>query len=167
MWLDLKGPIIAGTVYVDGSLVAKDVTVTLPAVTPVTAEYKAMGTMSLPIIGQIESMELSITKIGVDLGLGKLIRLKSVTIEFRWVQDAIKGDGSSSPEGCRAYVKCVPKTLPGIGIEPGAPSENELTYEATRYQIFVGGDELWLIDRLAQIFRILGVDYYSRIQSLL
>ena len=44
LWLDLKGPILADTVYINGVLVAKDVTITLPAVTHVTADYKAMGT---------------------------------------------------------------------------------------------------------------------------
>lgn len=36
LWLDLKGPILADTVYINGVLVAKDVTITLPAVTHVT-----------------------------------------------------------------------------------------------------------------------------------
>ena len=30
LWLDLKGPILADTVYVDGVLAAKDVTIALP-----------------------------------------------------------------------------------------------------------------------------------------
>ena len=41
LWLDLKGPILADTVYIGGTLVAKDVTISLPAVTPVTADFKA------------------------------------------------------------------------------------------------------------------------------
>ena len=69
LWLDLKGPILADTVYIGGTLVAKDVTIALPAVTPVTADFKAMGTYTAPILGQIEAMEASITKIGIDLGL--------------------------------------------------------------------------------------------------
>ena len=30
LWLDLKGPILADTVYVDGVLAAKDVTIAFP-----------------------------------------------------------------------------------------------------------------------------------------
>lgn len=167
MFIDLKGPIVANTVYVDGQLVAKDVTVALPAVTPVTADYRAMGTMSLPIPGQIESMELSITKIGIDLGLGRMVRMQSMNFEFRFVQNVVKSDGTTKPEGCKAFVKAIPKTIPGISLEPGSASENEITAEVTRYQLFVGGEELWLIDRLSQICRILGTDYYSPINSLL
>ena len=70
LWLDLKGPILADTVYVDGVLAAKDVTIALPAVNLVTADFKAMGNLhGCRCIGQIEAMEASITKIGIDLGL--------------------------------------------------------------------------------------------------
>ena len=69
LWLDLKGPILADTVYVDGVLAAKDVTIALPPVNLVTADFKAMGTYTAPLPGQIDAMEASITKIGIDLGL--------------------------------------------------------------------------------------------------
>ena len=59
LWLDLKGPILADTVYIGGTLVAKDVTISLPAVTPVTADFKAMGTYTAPILGQIEATTAS------------------------------------------------------------------------------------------------------------
>ena len=61
LWLDLKGPILADTVYVDGVLAAKDVTIALPPVNLVTADFKAMGTSTAPLPGQIEAMEASIT----------------------------------------------------------------------------------------------------------
>ena len=63
LWLDLKGPILADTVYINGVLVAKDVTITLPAVTHVTADYKAMGTYTAPMTGQIEGMEAAGNKV--------------------------------------------------------------------------------------------------------
>lgn len=167
LWLDLKGPIIADTVYDGGTLVAKDVTFTLPAVTPVTADFKAMGTHTMPIIGQLEAMEASITKIGIDLGLRSLVMLDSKTLEFRWAQDVKKSDGSSSVEGCKAFLRCASKGIPGLTGDPGNTSENELAYAVSRYQLFVAGTEYWLIDRLSQILRVGGVDYYKNIRSLL
>lgn len=166
-WLDLKGPILADTVYVDGKLVAKDVTVTLPGVTPVTADFRAMGTMTMPILGQIESMEAAITKIGIDLGLRTLVKLESKTIEFRWAQDVKTSDGSTKTEGCKAFIRAMPKTIPGLSVDPGAASENELTFAVSRYQLFVDGAEFWLIDQLNQIMRIDGVDYCKTIRGLL
>ena len=110
LWLDLKGPILADTVYIGGTLVAKDVTIALPAVTPVTADFKAMGTYTAPILGQIEAMEASITKIGIDLGLRNMMKLESKTIEIRWAQDVKQADGSTKTEGCKAFLRCVSKS---------------------------------------------------------
>lgn len=166
-WVDLRGPIIANTVYSEGALVARDATVSLPSVTPSTGDYKAMGTMSLPLLGQLESMEASITKVGVDLGLARLVKFQSMSLEFRWVQNTVKSDGLMKPENCKAFIRGVPKTIPGLSIEPGSSSENEVTFEVLRYQLFVANEELWLIDRLSQILRILGTDYYSDINSFL
>lgn len=167
LWLDLKGPILANTVYDGGKLVAKDVTITLPGVTPVTADFKAMGTLTLPVLGQIESMEASITKVGLDLGLLKLVKFESKTLEFRWAQDVKKSDGSTAVEGCKAFLRSVPKTIPGPSVDPGSTVEGEIAFAVSRYQLFVAGVEYWLIDQLSPIMRIDGKDYYKDIRSLL
>lgn len=167
LWIDLKGPILADTVYVDGTLSAKDVTITLPAVTLVTADFKAMGTYTAPLTGQIEAMEASITKIGVDYGLRNLIKLQSKTIEVRWAQDVKYADGSSKTEGCKAFLRSVPKLIPGLSVDPGNLSENEITLAVSRYQLFVAGTEFWLIDQLNTIMRVDGVDYAKDLRSVL
>ena len=125
LWLDLKGPILADTVYIGGTLVAKDVTISLPAVTPVTADFKAMGTYTAPILGQIEAMEASITKIGIDLGLRNMMKLESKTIEIRWAQDVKQADGSTKTEGCKAFLRCVSKGIPGLFLS--TPSARRAT----------------------------------------
>lgn len=164
---NLNGPILADTVYMDGNLAARDVDVTLPGVTFMTADFRAMGTLTLPILGQIEAMELAITKIGVDLGLSKATSPESKTAEIRWAQDLKGLDGSTKTVGCKAFLRVVPKGLPGIGVTPGSTSENELTYAVSRYQLFVDGKEQWLIDQLNHKLRIDGKDYYEDIESLL
>ena len=167
MWLDLDGANLADTVYCDGALVAKDVAINLPAVNLATADLKAMGTMSMPMPGQIEAMEASITKIGTDKGLRKLVKLESKTLEFRWVKDVKTSDGSSKVVGLKAFLRVIPKSIPGLGVDPGNMSESEITFAVTRYQLFVDGEEYWLIDQLNQILRIDGVDYRKNIRSLL
>lgn len=167
MWIDLKGPIVANTVYANGILAAKNVTVTLPAVTPVSADFRAMGTVSYPLIGQIEAMEATITKIGIDLGLCYMMKFESATYEFRWAQDVKQSDGSSRMEGCKAFIRGISKGIPGLSVDPGNASENDVTISATRYQLFVNGVEYWLIDQLNQIMRIYGKDYAKEINNLL
>lgn len=104
-WLDIKGPVVADTVYADSTLVAKDVAFTLPGIEFLTADVQAMGNMTVPLIGLLENMELSITKIGVDNGLRRMNRLEKQSFEFRWVQNVVKSDGSTATEGCKAFVR--------------------------------------------------------------
>ena len=167
IWIDLRGPIVGTTAYDGGKLVGRDVTINLPAVTPVTADFKAMGTLTLPVPGQIEAMEATITKIGVDLGLRSLVKLTSKTIEIRWAQDVKLSDGSTKTEGCKAFLRCVSKGIPGLSVDPGNASENEIALAVSRYQLFVAGNEYWLIDQLNTIMRVGGVDYAKDIRSVL
>lgn len=166
-YLDLRGPVAACTVYDDGRLVARDVTVTLPAVTPTTGELKGMGTIEIPVPTQLEAMELAMTKIGIDKELGYLANMKAQAIEVRWVQDVMKSDGTTAPEGCKAFIRGMSKGLPGLSVEPGAPSENELTFSVVRYQLYVGGKEIVLADQLNGILRVNGKNYTSALESLL
>lgn len=166
-YLDLRGPIAACTVYTGGKLVARDVTVTLPAVTPTTGELRAMGTVEIPTPTQLEAMELAMTKLGIDKELGPLANMKSQEIEVRWVQDVMKSDGTTAPEGCKAFMRAMSKGLPGLSVEPGSPSENEITFSVLRYQLFVGGKEIVLADKLNAILRMNGTNYTSAMDSLL
>lgn len=166
-FVNISGPIISNTVYVGGSLVAKDVAITFPEVTPIAADIQAMGTMSLPIWQLLEDMELAITKIGIDKGLGKMIKPENLSMEVRWVQTDTDANGVTKNVGCKAFIKCIPKVIPGAELAVGESSENEVTATVTRYQLFVNGEELFLIDRLASIVRINGTDYAGGINNLL
>ena len=166
-FLPIKGAVLANTVYKDGVLVAKEVTVALPSVNYRTAEHSAMGVVELPMLGQIEAMEASVTKKGYDAGLAALSAPEASNLEFRFVQDVISSDNVSKPEGCKAFMRVVPKTLPGADLEPGSVSDTQINFAVTRYQLFVGGVEVCLIDQLNGIQRINGKDYAKSINSLL
>lgn len=158
-FVNVCGPVTADTVYADDTLVARDVAITLPAVTPATADLQIMGTYSMPIWSQIEHMEAAITKIGVDKGLRALINPKMKPLEVRWVQPVTDASGATRNVGCKAFLKGTPMNLPEVGLEIGAQSEHECTIGLLRYQLYVDGEEMWLIDRTAGIVRIAGVDY--------
>lgn len=164
---DIKSAVVADSVYADKVLVARDTAFTLPGLEFMTADVQAMGNMTVPLIGLLENMQLSITKIGVDKGLSRMNRLEKQNFEFRWVQNVVKSDGSMKAEGCKAFVRTMPGALPEIGVEIGSPSENENTYNVTRLQIYAGGEEILLVDRLSQILRIDGKDYMAQIRNLL
>ena len=166
-WLDIKGPVVADSVYADGTLVAKDTAFTLPGIEFVTADVQAMGNLAVPLIGLLENMELAITKVGLDKGYSRMNRLEKQNFEFRWVQNVVKSDGSSSVEGCKAFVRTMPSAISEIGVEVGGSSEQENTYNVTRIQIYVAGEEILCVDRLNQILKVNGKDYMTQIKNLL
>ena len=180
-FMNINGPITADTIYVNNKLAARDVAITLPEVTATAVDVQAMGTMSLPIWSMLDNMELAMTKIGIDMGLRDMITPDSQNYEARFVQtvtDAngntttvgckafIKGNGNTTTVGCKAFIKGIANKIPGIAVTMGEASENEATVTVTRYQLMVGGQEMFLIDRLAGICRIGGKDY-ANVDNLL
>ena len=137
-WQDMKNAVLADTCYCDNQLAAKDVSVSLPAVNFL-----------------------------IDVGLERMLKPTKHNYEFRWAQNVLKADGTTEPEGCKAFITGVPKGVPATGLEIGSNIESEISIGCTRYQLFCAGKEILCIDRLSQICRINGVDYYSKIASLL
>jgi len=123
--------------------------------------------MSVPLIGLLDNMQLTVKKIGLDLGLSKMNKLAKQNIEFRWVQSVVTSDGSVKNEGCKAFIRTMPSAIPDIGVDVGSASEMESTYNVTRQQIFCNGKEVMCVDRLAPILRVNGTDYMSDVTSLL
>ena len=164
-WVDQDTAVIADSIYCDDKLVARDTPVTLPEITFLTAEVNAMGTMSAAILGLIEDMITSITKRGVDKNFFTMLTPGAHDYEIRFVQNRMSADGRTRAVGCKAFITGEANTIPGIGLEVGSQSENETTITTTRYLLYVDGEEMLCIDRLAGICRILGVDHYKKIEE--
>lgn len=166
-FLNINGAVVANTSYVNNTLVAKDVAITLPEVVPQTFDVAAMGTLSLPIWQLIDNMETTIAKIGIDLGLRALITPEPLDIEHRWVFTRTDANGKTTNVGCKAFLHAIPNKIPSVSPAVGEAGENECAATVTRYQLFVDGVEMWLIDKLAGIVRIGGKDYTGGVQSML
>ena len=165
--LEKKNAVLADKCYCDNALVAEDVSISLPAVNFLTSEVKAMGTMSVVLAGLVEDMEATITKVGIDKGLSKMLTPTKHSYELRGVQNNLKADGTTVAEGFKAFLTAVPKGVPSTSVEIGSNIENEVALAVSRFQLFVNGEEICCIDRLSQICRINGIDYYAKISSLL
>lgn len=158
-FVNICGPVTADTVYSNNVLVARDVAITLPEVTPMTVDLSMMGTYTMPMWGIIEQMEAAITKIGLDKGLRSLIIPEMQPLEIRWIQPVTDANGVTRNVGCKAFLKGTPLNIPEIGLEIGSASEHEIRFSLTRYNLFVDGEEMFLIDRGAGIVRIAGKNY--------
>ena len=167
MSLDKKGTVVGVTAYAGNVLVAEDVTISLPAVTPKTQTFSAMGDIELPL-PLYEAMEATVNKIGIDKGFIKLLVPEKRKFEFRWVQTKVKPDGTQEFEGCKAFITGIPKVIfPGGDIAPGENYEGAIPIAVTRYQLYVNGDEKILIDKLKGQTKIDGKDYAKSIKNLL
>ena len=165
-WIDKQGPVIGCNLYVDSALVAQEVDVTLPTITPMTADLKAMGTWTPAIWGRLESLEAGVTKIGIDDGYISMISPEQIQLEARWVADKITADGQTVV-GMKAFMTGTLKDIPGHTINVGSQLSSELKFELTRYELYEDNKEVVLVDRKTQQLKINGKDYYSDIASLL
>lgn len=166
-WIDMNGPILANTVYSDGVLVAKDVSFSFSGADFKTVTMNAMGDMTVPLLGLFDNMDLTITKIGVDMGLGTMNKLEKQNIEMRFVQTRIQSDSAVGNIGCKAFYRTLPAGLPGLEAEPGSTIEVPVKLNVTRAQLYADGEEVYCVDRLAGILRYYGKDYMTSIDNLL
>lgn len=165
--LDKKGTVVGVTAYADNVLVAEDITLSLPAITPKTQTFSAMGDIELPL-PLYEAMEATVNKIGIDKGFIRLLKPEKRKFEFRWVQTKVKPDGTQEFEGCKAFITGIPKIVfPGGDIAPGENYEGAIPIAVTRYQLYVDGAEKILIDKLKGQTKIDGKDYAKSIKNLL
>lgn len=167
--IEVRGAVNGTTAYVDGELKARNTTITLPEVTHVLATVQAaLGELEIPLHGLVDSMEATIQKIGVDKGLASMLKMEQKTFEFRWAQQVTKTDGTSAVEGCKAFIRGIPKVaVPQIESTPGEAIELNVPLSVTRYQLFVNGEEICLIDKLNGICRISGFDYAAILDDVL
>lgn len=165
-FVNISGPVVANTVYSDGKLAARDVAITLPELSPMSADLQAMGTFSLPIWQLLENMETTVTKIGTDEGFRAMIKPDMKPFECRWVQTLTDANGHTRNVGCKAFITGIPSKIPGIDLEVGKPSENEIPIATSRYVLYVDGKEMIYVDRFAGIVRIDGKDY-ANLNSML
>lgn len=166
MGLDLNGAIIKTKVLIDNVLVAEDVTISLPEVNLQTVDLKGMGAMSLPI-PLTDELETTITRIGLDKGFAKALALKSMKFECRFAQNIVKQDGTTKVIGVKAFIKGVPKSIPGGDLEPGATFEGPIPIATTRYQLIVDGKEQVLVDKIQGILKINGHDYAKDVSNVI
>lgn len=164
--INFNGPILASKVLCNKEEVAENVTISLPEVAFQTVEFQAMGALELPI-PLTDALEAGITSIGFDKGLYGMLGLEHNTYEFRWVQNVTKKSGEQVKIGCKAFIKGIAKGIPGGDLGVGESFEGAITMAVTRYQLYIDGEEVVLIDKLKNKLKINGKDYAEEINNLL
>ena len=155
----------------DGSLEVEDVTsVTLPDVSFTTDEYDVSGlaaTIEAVDPSHVDAMTLSISH-NNGINCHQLAEPKRHKFEIRLAQQALNtGMGSTDYNSVKYRAEGTPKKISDGTVERGNPLGTTIDYSLTRFEKEVSGEVVTLIDALAGIVRINGVDYTSPIKALL
>ena len=104
--MDKNAAVIADVMLINKKKAAEDVTFELPSVAFQTADVAAMGTLSIPLVGLLDDMTMTITKVGVDKGYGTMITPEKLAGCRQWrrichtqgLQGVYQRDPSGDPE---------------------------------------------------------------------
>lgn len=161
--------LLGTTVYLDGELIAENVSVSLPAVSFAEVDVQAgAGPITVPLQALPQNLEASVTFHGETAGFAKALNSAGKQLEIRWAVSQLQPDQSSDIVGYKAFLQGIPRTVPALSLSPGeAASENEVTWTITRYQLVKDGENVLSIDKLAGKVEIDGTDQAAELQNLL
>lgn len=137
-----------------------------------TADYSgagSLGTMNLPVTGQLDSMELTVNYRGLGDQIADLQRPGTHNFVINIVEDVLDAETGDveANRHIKWSIKCVTKTRGGATGEMPNTIDGNFTYEVTRFEEYVDGAETIVIDKVNYIYRIKGTDYMDDIASML
>ena len=146
----------AATMYHGGTLVGNDYKISLPDVVPISTEVNGvMGNVNVPLLGGLESMELGVTKVGIDKNAAAVCTPGKKDLSFKWVQNKIDAEGDVKPVGCKAEFRVLPKSyMPAADIEVGSATEFDCKYEVFIYKLFVDGTQILEVNKLTSTLKM-------------
>ena len=164
--LNLNGPILGTKVLCNNDVIAEDVSISLPNGALQTVEFKALGTLNVPI-PMTDNLEATVNSVGLDKGLFKLLGPESRQYEFRMAQTVVSRDGVQKTIGIKAFITGSSSAILGGDSEVGSTIDGSIPITATRYRLVIDGEEVMLIDKLNGILKFNGKDYAEDVYSLL
>lgn len=163
-----RGSVLASTVYAGDQCIGVNVNVSLPDVSASTADLTTLGgIVSMPNFHKIDSMEVTITKHGIDKGWMAAIKPEAFDLIINIAQQRVSLEGNSAPEHVKAYLHVLPKTIAGGDFNWGDNIEKDLTFEVLSYKLTVNGESALHVDKLNGIFKVGSVDYNEAVHAML
>lgn len=156
--------------YLSNSREIPNVTsIALPDIEIPTSEISGagiMGTVDMPVPGQVNSMKITVTARATGANKSALMSNK-VSGEIRIAQNVRAQDGTLYVAGTRIYFVGSPTKLGGGNIENLKTRDETVEYSVTRYREIVDGEETLLVDKFAGKFVADGIDLMSGVRSVL
>ncbi len=165
---NLRGAILASSVYANGTQIGVNCHVVLPVVAPTSAELTAAGGLiNMPVHSKVEAMTCTVTKTGLDKEWLAAAKPEAFDLIANIVQQSVAPDGTTKPEHIKAYMRVVGSALNGLDATYGEVSETELPFSVLSYKLTVDGETYMHVDPVKGLFIVAGKDYNDGIRSML
>lgn len=166
----ISGSVIAHKLLADGVEIDDNVSCQLPSIEVQTGEIKGagiLGTIDMPVTGQIGSMTFTINMRSVNKNAANLAKPGIQNIELRFVRDVVNASGQVIPEGTKIFITGINKKYDPGKVESPSTMDGSIDFEVIRYRQIINGVETLLIDKRNYIYKINGVDYMQQIRRIL
>lgn len=166
----ISGSVIAHKLLADGVEIDDNVSCQLPSIEVQTGEVKGagiLGSIDMPITGQVGSMTFTINMRSVNKNAANLAKPGIQNIELRFARDVVSTDGQVIPEGAKVFITGINKKYDPGKVEPPSTMDGSIDFEVIRYRQVINGVETLLIDKRNYIYKINGVDYMQRVRQAL
>ncbi|WP_422447802.1 phage major tail tube protein [Thermoanaerobacterium sp. DL9XJH110] len=167
----ISGNVIAHKLLADGVEIDDNVSCQLPSIEIQTGEIKGagiMGSIDMPVPGQIGSMTFTINMRSINKNASNLAKPGTQNLELRFVRDTLTANGQIVPEGAKIFITGINKKYdPGKVESPATTMDGSIDFEVLRYRQVINGVETLLIDKRNYIYKINGVDYMKNIRAAL
>lgn len=161
--------LIDHAVYLGNSRMIGAGEVTLPSISAITTEVEGAGIggkLEVPVLGHFDSFQVSIAFRTVELDAAELMRPIAHDLVFRGSQQMYDGAGGNiTTEAISVFVKTMPKSIDIGKLKAGESMDSKVEFEVSRIRMVKAGLELYEIDKLNGIYRVLGTDYSASIRA--
>jgi P2 family phage contractile tail tube protein len=125
-----------------------------------------LGSYAMPNPGQFSAMTttLSARAFGADK---KYVVAQTVNLEIRIGANVQTSDGSMIVSGTRIYMTGHPTKITNGSAEVSKTRDESVEYSVVRYREVVDGEETLLIDQIAGVYKIGGVDQLTGLRAAL
>lgn len=125
-----------------------------------------LGTMAMPTPGQFSAMTITVSAraFGSDK---KYMLVQIVNLEIRIAANMRASDGSLVVSGTRYYATGYPSKITNGSGEIGKTRDESIEYSTVRYREVVDGEEELLVDQVAGVYKVGGVDQLSSLKAAL
>lgn len=142
--------------------IADTTKVQLPAIENMSDTIKGagiMGEIDLPSMAMPGSMTTAISLRVDSKTAAKLSGRGTQSLEIVWNIDQLDGSsGSVKAVQHKAFVKGVLKKFDPGSVEPGAQMDGSIEIETLYFKRVIDGETIMEIDKLNNVYRVLGVD---------